>query len=207
MSVPGRLTSAPLTVTGGAEGISAHLEDLEAVAAEFRAAAHEVDDIVAFAAAWALFRAPSYDLPVHAAADLALTTLVAPSSRARLAADALRDSADGLAAAAVEYAIGDGSVFAPGPFGELTALLGGAAGALGAGVDAVTTAVSTGSPLAGLQQIAIDEPVLTDVLATSSLSTGVLAAVAAGYPDGHPRVRDLGDDPSERTATAARSPT
>ena len=28
------------TVTGGAEGISAHLEDLEAVAAEFRAAAH-----------------------------------------------------------------------------------------------------------------------------------------------------------------------
>ena len=78
MSVPGRLTSAPLTVTGGAEGISAHLEDLEAVAAEFRAAAHEVDDIVAFAAAWALFRAPSYDLPVHAAADLALTTLSGP---------------------------------------------------------------------------------------------------------------------------------
>ena len=200
MSVPGRIGNDPLTVTGGSEGISAHVEDLEAVAAEFRAAAAEVDDIVAYAAAWALLRAPSYVLPVHAAADLALTTLVAPGSRARRAADALRGSADGLAAAALEYAIGDRSVFAAGPFGALTDLLGGFAGAFGAATDAVTTAVSTGSPVAGLEQIAIDEPVLADVLATSLLSTGVLSAVAAGYPDGHARVQDLGSDLSERTA-------
>ena len=193
---------SPLTVTGGAESISAHVEDLEAVAAEFRAAADEVDEVVAFATAWAVLRAPSYAPPVWCAAELALGPLIGPTSRARLAADALRQSAAGLASAAMSYLLGDHDVFGPGVLDEITGLLSVTAGLADAVADVVSTTVATRSPLAGLQQLAIDEPGLVNALAWSVLSNDLVDAIAGTYPDGRPRVHDLGFDPSERTPPA-----
>jgi hypothetical protein len=185
-----------VTVSGGAESIAAHTEDLVAVAQLFDRAAADAEDVLDYACSWAVrLIVESYGCLGAQLLEGALEEICGPWSLPRLAAGSLRDSAAGLRFAAMVYSSSDDDVFDA---------IGSQLGQLGhlfqATFVGAATAVGTRSPSAAAQAFLTSDPDVFDSAAGLLLFTGLEQAVGSRYPDGRPVVYDLGRDATETVA-------
>jgi hypothetical protein len=180
-----------ISVHGGADGITAHLDDLLRVAGEMRYASTAVEqishDVRTNAAYWLIDGQLDLDtLPLH----LAVTALVGPFGRLTLTGAALEHLASAMRAAVELYEDADDTV--------LESL----AGALGH-LAAATGAVAIGHYRTAGHQFFDAVPDVTDVV------TGALRPldhpVAAAVTDGHAVVTRLGTDTSAEGSRAPAS--
>ena len=185
-----------MTVSGGAESISAHIEDLYSVAQLFDRAAAEAEEVVDYAASWPVrMIVAGYGWVGAALLDAVLDEIRGLWSLPRLAADSLRSSAAGLVFAARVYSSSDDDLFDA--IGAQFAQLGHLAEA---GVVGTATTIGTRSPSAGAQAFLTADPGLVGSLANALLFSGLEQRIGSHYPDGHPVVRTLGRDTGETTA-------
>jgi pimeloyl-ACP methyl ester carboxylesterase len=180
-----------ISVSGGADSIAAHYEDLQAVATSFDAAADEVQAVADRLGALAFgARVGVFDLLTGLRVQGALDVLVAPFGALHWSVDELRGSAAGLRLAAASYLAED-----TGLGHEIGSLLDGAARLGGASATGLSTLVRTRSPGAAGQAFLTADPALAGEASSMLLFTGLEQTAGRHYPDGHPVVEPLGPDP------------
>lgn len=185
-----------LIVTGGADSIAAHVEDLLAVADLFDRAAADAESVVSYVGSWAVQAVlAGYGWPRGPILDGILAEIGGSWSLPRFVADSLRGSATKLRFAAFAYGSTDSGIAH-----DIGNVLDDIGHFVSASFFGAAVGVGTHSPSAGWQAFLTSDPALVGDFAAAALFSGPEQLIGAHYADGHPVVTALGQDFHEQYA-------